>query len=108
MPVIWRFEITVTLQFGSLWCSDSSTRSLSIVIAEFLFGCGLGAVWLSKTVVSNHSFQNHYTHKIIIFKLFRSLQLQFLGPTGMNVRYSYSFVGLTGICLYSYSSVQLH
>ena len=23
-------------------------------------------------------------------------------------RYSYSFVGLTGICLYSYSSVQLH
>ena len=48
------------------------------------------------------------THKITIFKLFRSLQLQFSGPTGINLRYSYSFVGLTGICLYSYSSVQLH
>ena len=55
-----------------------------------------------------HSFQNHYTHKIIIFKLFRSLQLQFSGPTGMNFRYSYSFVDLTGIFLYNYSSVQLH
>ena len=53
-------------------------------------------------------FQNHYTHKIIIFKFFRSLQLQFLGPTGINFRYSYSFVGLTGIFFYSYSSVQLH
>ena len=42
-----------------------------------------------------HSFQNHYTHKITIFKLFRSLQLQFSGPTGINFRYSYSFVGLT-------------
>ena len=55
-----------------------------------------------------HPFQSHYTHKIIIFKLFRSLQLQFSGSTGINFRYSYSFVGLTGICLYSYSSVQLH
>ena len=55
-----------------------------------------------------HPFQNHYTQKIIIFKLFRSLQLQFSGLTGINFRYSYSFVGLTGICLYSYSSVQLH
>ena len=55
-----------------------------------------------------HLFQNHYTHKTIIFKLFRLLQLQFSGPTGINFRYSYSFVGLTGICLYSYSSVQLH
>ena len=49
-----------------------------------------------------------YTHKIIIFKLFRSLQLQFSGPTRINFRYSYSFVGLTGIFLYRYSSVQLH
>ena len=55
-----------------------------------------------------HPFQNHYTHKSIIFKLFRSLQLQFSGPTGINFCYSYSFVGLTGICLYSYCSVQLH
>ena len=55
-----------------------------------------------------HPFPNHHTHKIIIFKLFRSLQLQFSGPTGINFRYSYSFVGLTGICLYSYCSVQLH
>ena len=45
---------------------------------------------------------------MIIFKLFRSLQLQFSGPTGIIFHYSYSFVGLTGICLYSYSSVQLH
>ena len=45
---------------------------------------------------------------LAIFKLFRSLQLQFSGPTGINFRYSYSFVGLTGIFLYSYSSVQLH
>ena len=53
-----------------------------------------------------HPFQNHYTHKIIIF---RSLQLQFSGPTGINFRYSYSFVGLTGrFLLYSYCSVQLH
>ena len=37
-----------------------------------------------------HSFQNHYTHKIMIFKLFRSLQLQFSGPTGIHFRYSYS------------------
>ena len=59
-------------------------------------------------VIDYHSFQNHYTHKIIIiFKLFRSLQLQFSGPTGINFRYSYSFMGLTGIFLYSYSSVQL-
>ena len=43
-----------------------------------------------------HSFQNHYTHKIIIFKLFRSLQLQFSGPTRINFRYSYSFVGSDG------------
>ena len=63
---------------------------------------GLGASQLY------HPFQNHYTHKIIIFKWFRALQLQFSGPTGINFRYSYSFVGLTGICLYSYSSVQLH
>ena len=55
-----------------------------------------------------HSVHNHYTHKITIFKLFRSLQLQFSGPTGINFRYSYSFVGLTGIFLYRYSSVQLH
>ena len=56
-----------------------------------------------------HSFQNHYTHKIIIFKLFRSLQLQFSGPTGIYLGpYSCSFVGLTGICLYGYSSLQLH
>ena len=55
-----------------------------------------------------HPFQNHYTHKIIIFKLFRSLQLQFSGPTEINFRYSYSFVGLTGVFLYSYCSVQLH
>ena len=27
-----------------------------------------------------HPFQNRYTHKIIIFELFRSLQLQFFGP----------------------------
>ena len=40
--------------------------------------------------------------------MIRSLQLQFSGPTGINFRYSYSFVGLTGIFLYSYSSVQLH
>ena len=46
--------------------------------------------------------------KLAFFKLFRSLQLQFSGPTGINFRYSYSFVGLTGVCLYSYSSVQLH
>ena len=55
-----------------------------------------------------HPFQNHYTHKITIFKLFGSLQLQFSGPTGINFHYNYSFVGLTGICFYSYSSVQLH
>ena len=36
------------------------------------------------------------------------LQLQFSGPTGINFRYSYSFVGLTGICLCSYSYVQLY
>ena len=59
-------------------------------------------------VPNSHPFQNHYTYEIIIFELFRSLQLQFSGPTGINFRYSYSFVGLTGICLYSYSSVQLH
>ena len=46
--------------------------------------------------------------QITIFKLFRSLQLQFSGPTGINFRYSYSFVGLTGVFLYSYCSVQLH
>ena len=55
-----------------------------------------------------HPFRNHYTHKITFFELFRSLQLQFSGPTGIIFHYSYSFVGLTGICLYSYSSGQLH
>ena len=55
-----------------------------------------------------HPFQNHYTHTINNFKLIRSLQLQFSDPTGINFRYSYSFVGLTGICLYSYSSARLH
>ena len=45
---------------------------------------------------------------VIIFELFRSLQLQFSGPTGINFRYSYSFVGLRGMCHNSYSSVQLH
>ena len=44
-----------------------------------------------------HPFQNHYTHKKNIFELFRSLQLQFLGPTGINFHYSYSFGGPTGI-----------
>ena len=62
----------------------------------------------TSTWCDDHPFQNHYTHKIFVFKLFRSLQLQFSGPTGMNFRCSYSFVGLTGIFLYSYSSVQLH
>ena len=38
----------------------------------------------SSTDVKYHSFQDHYTHKIIIFKLFRSLQLQFSGPTRIN------------------------
>ena len=51
-------------------------------------------------------FGNHFAVEGTIFKLFRSLQLQFWGPTGIIFRYS--FVGLTGICLYSYSSVQLH
>ena len=46
--------------------------------------------------------------KLLFSSYVRSLQLQFSGPTGINFRYSYSFVGLTGICLYSYSSVQLH
>ena len=58
----------------------------------------LGASFSNKlfvgTVRPSH-FRNHYTHKIIIFKLFRSLQLQFSGPTGINFRYSYSFVSLT-------------
>ena len=40
-------------------------------------------------------FQKHYTHKSTIFKSL-SLQLQVSGPTGINFRYSYSFVGLTG------------
>ena len=31
----------------------------------------------------------------LVFKLFRSLQLQYSGPTGINFRYSYSFVVLT-------------
>ena len=35
----------------------------------------------------------------LFFELFRSLQLQFSGPTGIIFRYSYSFVGLAGICL---------
>ena len=77
-----------------------------------MFGCLFGPeILLEKyedTPEIYHSFQNHYTHQITIFKLFRSLQLQLSGPTGINFCYSYSFVGLTGICLYSYSSVQLH
>ena len=48
-----------------------------------------------------HPFQNRYTHKIITFKLFRSLQLQFSGPTGINFCYSYSFVGLTRIYFFT-------
>ena len=75
---------------------------------RFRFSVPMVPLWKGFCLFQYHPFQNHCTHKITIFKLFRSLQLQFSGPTGINFRYSYSFVGLTGICLYSYSSVQLH
>ena len=31
-----------------------------------------------------HALQNHYTHEIVIFKLFRGLQLQFSGVLRIN------------------------
>ena len=62
---------------------------------------------LEYLILGYHPFQNHYTHEIIVFKLFRLLQLQFSGPTGINFSYSYS-LWVWRIFLYSYSSVQLH
>ena len=39
-----------------------------------------------------HPFQNHYTHEITIFELFRGLQLQLSGVVRINYHYSYSFL----------------
>ena len=47
-----------------------------------------------------HSFQNHYTHEIIIFELFRGLQLQLSGVFRINEHYSYSFFVFPRECSY--------
>ena len=47
-----------------------------------------------------HPLQNHYTHEIIIFELFRGLQLQFSGVFRINSYYSYSFLVLYAKCDY--------
>ena len=39
-----------------------------------------------------HPFQNHYTHDIIIFELFRGLQLQLSGFFRNNEHCSYIFL----------------
>ena len=39
-----------------------------------------------------HPFQDHYTHEIIIFKLFKGLQLQLSGVFRINSHYSHSFL----------------
>ena len=38
----------------------------------------------SSLVVPYHPFQNHHTHEIIIFELFRRLQLQLSGVFQIN------------------------
>ena len=44
--------------------------------------------WLKRAVsvsqLRYHPFQNHYTHEIIIFELFRGLQLQLSGVVRIN------------------------
>ena len=47
-------------------------------------------------------FQNHYTHEIAIFELFRGLQLQLSGLFRINWHYSYSFL------LFSASPFTMH
>ena len=47
-----------------------------------------------------HPFQNHYTHELTIFELFRGLQLQLSGVFRMNLHYSYSFVVYLAECSY--------
>ena len=39
-------------------------------------------------------FQSHHTHEIMIFKLFRGLQLQLSGVCGINLYYSHCFLAL--------------
>ena len=46
------------------------------------------------------SFQNHYTHDIIIFKLFWGLQLQLSGVFRINCHYSYGFLVFVAKCSY--------
>ena len=110
-----RTSVTQGLLAGILMCNSGASKWCSLITHKnslgmyFQLNCTrICYTSLVSELFVYHPFQNHYTHKIIIFKLFRTLQLQFSGPTGINYRYSYSFVGLTGICLYSYSSVQLH
>ena len=47
-----------------------------------------------------HPFQNHYTHEIIIFELFRGLQLQLSGVFRNNLHCSYSFLVFLWVCSY--------
>ena len=48
----------------------------------------------NKGPITYYPFQNHYTHEIIIFKLFRGIQLQRSGVCRNNLHYSYSFLDL--------------
>ena len=47
-----------------------------------------------------HPFQNHYTHEIIVFELFRGLQLQLSGVFRIKKHYSYSFLMFLAECSY--------
>ena len=56
--------------------------------------------WNPRLVIFGVDFQNHCTHEITIFELFRGLQLQLSGVCRINWHYSYSFLVLVAECSY--------
>ena len=63
-------------------------------------GFKTAAIYKTLAFAIYHPLQNHYTHEIIIFELFRGLQLQLSGVFRINLHYSYSFLVFLAECSY--------
>ena len=65
--------------------NSAAAEEIIINYITFLDPGGINYVIIVGPTVSNyHPFQNHYTHEIIIFELFRGLQLQLSGVVRIN------------------------
>ena len=83
------------------WFMLARERPQSEVQVTNFFACGeeRGDIF-SHTCYPYHSFQNHYRHEMIVFKLFNGLQFRFLGVSRINLHCTYIFLVLSAECSY--------